>query len=146
MIFQIYKSQHSEMLLRRDLDNSLLRKKRQCTSTVLTNLCRNDDALFGPGAQFTLLLLISLWHWPRLSGHCPYLWVRAKTKKKLFLPTHTHIALNYFYALGSKDNHLCVHLSLKRLKWNIFVAGFQNNLELPFEIMREIFRENATRT
>ena len=47
-------------------------EKRQCTSTVLTNLWRNDDALFGPGAQFTLLLLISLWHWPRLSGHCPY--------------------------------------------------------------------------
>ena len=67
-------------------------------------------------------------------------------QKKLFLPTHTHIALNYFNALGTKDNHLCVHLSLKRLKLNIFVTGFQTHLKLPFEIMRDIFRENTTRS
>ena len=120
-------------------------EKRQCTSTVLTNLWWNDDALFGPGAQFTLLLLISLWHWPRLSGHCPYIWVRAKTKKTFFTNTYPH-SLNYFYAQGSKDNHFLRSSFTQETKLNIFVKGFQTDLELPFEIMREIFRENATRS
>ena len=55
------------------------------------------------------------------------------------------MALNYFYAQGSKDNHFLRSSFTQETKLNIFVKGFQTDLELPFEIMREIFRENATR-